>query len=102
MRQVFTLAGWKFLLLAVLIVLALIPASASGQSPTRMTCQGALTDAAGNPVDGTVETTFAIYDAPNGGSLMWSETRPVTFDNGLFQVELGEVVPDLPPVIVPG
>ena len=52
--------------------------------------QGKLADSAGLPVaDDTYTITFAIYNAPSGGTTLWSETNiPVTVANGVFNVRL--------------
>ena len=50
-------------------------------------------DASGNPVAGTVQIVFTIYDAPTGGTQLWTETQMVTLDDGYFSAALGEVVP---------
>ncbi len=62
--------------------------------PSLINYQGRLTDSAGNPVpDGTYSVTFAIYDAPSGGNILWSELQDVTTTDGLFAVLLGSVNP---------
>ncbi len=55
--------------------------------------QGRLTDAGGQPVDGQVNITFAIYDSDTATSNLWAETQTgVTVSAGIFNVRLGEVV----------
>lgn len=62
--------------------------------PPLVNYQGQLRDDLGDPVDGVVSMTFAIYDAPSGGNVLWTETQPsVTVDDGLFNVLLGGVTP---------
>jgi len=42
--------------------------------------------------DGTYSMVFAVYDAVNGGTALWSETNTsVQVKNGLFSVLLGSV-----------
>ena len=75
---------------ALLALLALAPVAASAQVPQTISYQGSLTDAEGNPVEGTVAMTFNLYgdpDTPSG--LLWSETQIVTVTNGTFDVILG-------------
>jgi len=56
--------------------------------------QGLLTNSADEPIaDGTCEVTFAIYDVENGGNALWTETRTVTTEGGLFTIILGETNP---------
>ncbi len=74
-------------------ILIISSAAASAQVPQKINYQGYLTDAAGNPVDGSLSMTFAIYEAATGGSALWSETRTVTVDNGRYSVNLGAVNP---------
>ena len=53
--------------------------------------QGRLADDAGNPQTGTLGMSFAIWDATNGGTIIWGPEShsavPVT--DGLFNVGLG-------------
>ncbi len=58
------------------------------QVPRTMDYRGYLTDAGGNPLDGTYSITFRIYDAATGGNLLWYETKSVTIANGYFDVQL--------------
>ena len=66
---------------------------AFGQIPQTMSYQGVLTEANGNPVNGSVSLTFKLYDAATGGTKLWEETQQVTVTNGLFNVILGSVNP---------
>ena len=61
--------------------------------PSTLNYQGHLTDAGGVPVDGAENMTFSIYDIDVGGTALWSETRKVTVNQGVFSVELGEASP---------
>jgi hypothetical protein len=56
---------------------------------------GHLSDDTGQPVpDGGYDFTFALYDAPDGGNLLWSETQSgVTVQRGTFVALLGSVNP---------
>jgi hypothetical protein len=56
--------------------------------------QGYLTDDVGNPLTGTVDITFTIYDALVGGNQKWTETiKNVEVSDGLFNVVLGLSTP---------
>lgn len=55
-----------------------------------MSYQGRLTDAGGNPINGTRNITFRLYGAETGGTAIWEETHSgVQVNNGLFNVVLG-------------
>ena len=67
--------------------------SALTQSPTARTSftdtvprlirfSGTMRDASGLPMSGAVSVTFALYDAPTGGTLLWSERQTVQCNNG--------------------
>ncbi len=64
---------------------------AFGNVPKQMNYQGILSGSTGNPLaDSTVDVEFRIYNAPSGGSSVWSETVTVTTDDeGRFNVTLG-------------
>jgi hypothetical protein len=64
-----------------------------GQIPQTISYQGLLTDAAGAIVpDGNYNLTFKLYDAPTGGTALWTEQQSVPVQNGIFNVILGSVV----------
>jgi hypothetical protein len=66
----------------------------------QMNYQGYLTDASGQPLDGTFDMTFRLFDDPAAGSQIWGDEvhAGVAVSHGLFQVVLGETV-SLPPSI---
>jgi hypothetical protein len=54
---------------ALFALAAAIPAPAGpAPEPQRLSFQGRLTDASGNPVSGSVAMAFTIYDAASGGT----------------------------------
>jgi microcystin-dependent protein len=73
-------------------------ASLQGQTvagaPTTIDYQGKALDSTGSPLANTTPTNyemrFRIYDAQEGGSVIWSEKQIVTVSKGLFSVRLGE------------
>ena len=76
--------------------LALIFLFSTGQSavPKLMNYQGILNGSGGGPVtDSTYSVDFTIYDAPVGGTVLWSESRSVTTVDGLFSIILGTINP---------
>jgi hypothetical protein len=54
--------------------------------------QGRLTDpGTGEPVaDDTYSMVFSLYDVASGGSPLWTETKDVTVQGGLFSTALGD------------
>ncbi len=45
-------------------------------------------DGFGSPLDGEHQVTLALYDAPNGGSPLWSTTQSLLFSDGHITVPL--------------
>ena len=68
--------------------------AADANPPERMTYQGFLVDANGVALGLTAaknyDVIFRIYDASQGGSLLWAEQQTVTVEKGYFSVLLGE------------
>jgi hypothetical protein len=89
--------GGTLLLIAALILTQQVWArpltspAAPGPSATTVNYQGRLADPSGNPKNGTFGMTFALYDAPTGGSLVWGPEShaAVPVSDGLFSVGLG-------------
>src|SRR5262249_14731985 len=78
-----------------------VGAPASAAVPNLLTHQARTLNAAGTPPTATVNITFTLYDAPSGGTVLWSEVQSVTFDDGYFSVQLGTVTP-LPATVFNG
>ena len=83
--------------LTLLAVLAFYSSPATAGVPTppdKMTYQGYLVDANGAALapnkPANYPVVFRIYDASQGGTLLWSEQQIVTVDKGNFSVVLGE------------
>ena len=64
----------------------------TGLSP-QLTYQGRLTDAAGNPLNGTHQFTFRLYHVSSGGTAIYTETKSLNVTNGLFDTVLGPTAP---------
>lgn len=85
--------------LIILVFLVLIWIQGTSLSlaeiPKMINYQGMLTDnATGDPLNGTPDITFRIFDASSGGNKKWEETYSgVTVTKGLFNVILGSVNP---------
>ncbi|MBN2343192.1 MAG: hypothetical protein JXR45_16985, partial [Deltaproteobacteria bacterium] len=77
----------------------LLNANAGAVVPNVIPVGGMLADAEGQPLDGSYDVTFALYDVASGGTALWSETRSgadaVQVESGMFTVYLGEVSDDL-------
>ena len=82
MRSLFPLAFSSLLTCAALAGPAL---AAPGLVPV----QGVLTTVDGTPLDGDTDLYFAIYDAVDASSPLWSETQTVDLDAGFFTAYLG-------------
>ena len=83
------------LMLLVLAALLALPAAVPSQVPQKMNYQVMLTDDGDAPLaDQLVELVFRIYDAADGGSLLWTETHNATTNSiGVVAVVLGETNP---------
>jgi hypothetical protein len=76
---------------AMLLAIAVPAPSAIAQAPPpqQVSFQGRLTDASGNPADGSFSMTFTIFDAASGGNVKWTETQTVAVSGGLYHARLG-------------
>ena len=65
------------------------------QTSTTIAYQGRLADANGNPLTGTYNMIFRLYDVPTGGTPLWEEqwtgSNAVKVSDGLFNVMLGSL-----------
>lgn len=81
-------------LVMLTLVAAFILAGATAHAQIKIPYQGKLTDVSGEPVpNGNYSVTFSLWDSLTAGNQLWSETRSVTTDNGLFSLMLGEDQP---------
>jgi hypothetical protein len=79
----------KYLTIGLITLLGVLLAGcASGLFP-QFTYQGVLTDAAGNPLDGSVSITYSIYKSSTGGTAIYSESETVTVTDGRFDSIVG-------------
>jgi len=89
-RRLWTVVG----LFAALLLLALSTSCDGAVLNLRISYQGYLTDALGNPVAGNRSMTFRLWDAATAGNKVCEETQnPVAVNNGVFSVALGSVTP---------
>ncbi len=62
------------------------------QVPQTMSYQGVLMQTKGALVsDGQYTLTFKLYDAAEGGKVVWTETQTVPVEDGLFNAALGSM-----------
>ena len=90
------------IIVAVGVIAALLAAGSAGtglsqeeynvvgasNAGTGINYQGMLTDSGGNPLDGTYEMTFSLYEVPSGGTALDTDTNSVEVENGLFNTEI--------------
>ena len=77
----------KFLLPVIILLIAFAPMSAFAV-PSVLTHQGHILGSDGTPTSGVQMVTFSIYTSATGNSRSWTQTIPVTFDDGYYSVEL--------------
>ena len=70
-------------------LLCLLLAQDAFAVPLQMNHQGRLLDSDGNGLTGSHELIFRIFDDPENGYEMWTETQTVNFINGYYSVLLG-------------
>lgn len=77
---------------AIVMLILATSAIVSADVPKLINYQGLLTITSGTPLkDSTYSVTFTIYDAPSGGTDLWTEDQAVSTASGLFSVHLGAV-----------
>jgi hypothetical protein len=83
------------LALALIASGILSPAQTLAQASGQMSYQGYLRDAAAQPVSGSVNLQFYIYDSEVGGTACWGPEPHVGVQvvDGLFELVLGEILP---------
>ncbi|MBI4803305.1 MAG: hypothetical protein HY796_12360 [Elusimicrobia bacterium] len=68
--------------------------SAQISPPQKVNFQGRLTDLSDNPLNGSFDLTFSLYDAATAGAALWTETQTgVSVTNGAVEAILGSVTP---------
>jgi hypothetical protein len=77
--------------LAVMVTcMVILVSSAAADIPKLINYQGMLTNGDGDPLDGTFDVFFRIYNAPSGGDKRWEENHSaLSVNQGLFNVILG-------------
>jgi len=75
----------------LLLLLTVLPGASLAVVPHEVNYQGYLTDSVGKAVpDGNYNISFAIYDDPTEGNVLWGESQTVTVTNGIYNVILGQ------------
>jgi hypothetical protein len=70
------------------------PADLQTSTTRLLPMSGVLVDDAGQALSGAVTVTFSLYDAADGGQLLWSETQQIKAEaSGRYQTYLGMVTP---------
>jgi hypothetical protein len=90
--------------LAITLMAVILAAGPVGSAvPGQVDFQGLLLDSAGEPATGSVDLAFTLFDAPSGGTPLWSETLPdVPLADGVYSVTLGATTPITPAVLEAG
>lgn len=65
-----------------------VPEAAADVVGSYIPVQGRLTDASGNPLNGSFSITFRLYATLSGGTALCSDTNTVLVDKGLFSSEI--------------
>ncbi len=78
------------LFVTLVLLSAMLAATAFASVPVTMTQQGKLLDDDGEPLTGEQTLLFGIYDAASGGDLLWSDEITVDLgDSGVYTARLG-------------
>lgn len=78
------------ILLVMFFVLVTGSMGIAGVVPNTLNYQGILTDNTGQPVNGTKDIAISLYDAPTGGTVLWTESQTgILVKNGQLSVVLG-------------
>ena len=73
----------------------LVSVLAQAEAPTTINFQGYLEEKVGNiltPVNNSRSIVFSLYTAESGGTAIWTSTKTVTVNNGVYSVVLGDTV----------
>jgi len=87
--DIFRQMNYKRLLVIVLVTIAgVVLAGCTGLFP-QFTYQGVLTDASGNPLNGSVSITYRIFNVETGGTAIYTENETVNVTEGRFDSVVG-------------
>lgn len=66
----------------------------SGDAPSILHYQARLLDSGGSPLSAaSLSVTFTLYDAPTGGSVLYTETQSLDVTGGLLSAQIGASTP---------
>ena len=74
----------------LLLLSGLLLTTTVSAAPTSLTHSGRLLDSTGLALSGPHDITFSLYDAPAGGSEIWSETQTLDLEGGYFSAVIGD------------
>ncbi len=81
----------------LVLILSLFLTSLALAVPGEISYQGKVTDAVGDPIDGTYDMRFRLFSALTGGFELWNppsgEVQSVLVSDGIYNVSLGAVEP---------
>ena len=88
----------RIYILSLMCLIVLAANAVWAEVPAMMNYQGYLADAAGTPLNDTVDMEFSLYQEDTGGTPLWTEPQSViVVTEGIFNVILCSSVPlDLP------
>lgn len=86
---------------SIALAVAVLASSALAQNVPQQVALTARLSNAGAPLTGSHTLLLKLFDTPNGGAEMWSESALATADNGLVALNLGAQSP-LTPAILDG
>ncbi len=89
----------RIIAIAAILLATAMPAQTT--VPQKINYQGYLTNAAGEPLTGTIDMTFSLCEQASGGTCSWTESQSLTVNKGIFNVTLGTVNPLSLPFDVP-
>lgn len=80
----------KAIFVSLFLFLIFISGLSFSQIPKVISYQGILTDNGIPKPDGEYEIKFSLYDVITGGKALWSESKTLTVNSGLFTTFLGD------------
>ncbi|MBS1902155.1 MAG: hypothetical protein JSS75_00435 [Bacteroidetes bacterium] len=76
--------------LLVALFAAIVAAPAYAQIPRQISYQGVIADHQGHPIaDGQHVIKTSFYDAPTGGTVLFTQSQPVNITSGVFNIIIG-------------
>ena len=79
----------QYCILSLVIALIAMAGTALAATPSLIPLQGVLTDIDGDPINGEVLVTFALYGQQEATEALWNESQTLTLTEGAFAAYLG-------------